>query len=244
MAYGRIRVRGYGRKVGGRRVGAARRRYGARGARGRIARTLNPMPTFVETFHKAEDNVLVAAGGSTGSVFKVRINDIPQWQQYLALYKQYRINWVKVMLIPQTDGSAADINAYQYNYSQTLNGQGLGRIVWSIQNSPNVGVPASEQEVLQDNGAKVRPLKSMWSCSFKPVPDLAMTGTAAQSVYVKSRYRPFMNFITDTVNNNPLHGSVQTYISLPGAQLGPSGPASYQTYHCYYKVSFTLRDPK
>lgn len=243
MAYGRLRVRGYGRKVGGRRVGAARGRYGRRGAVGRIRRIVNPMPTFVETFHKAEDNVLVAAGGSTGSVFKVRISDIPQWQQYLALYKQYRINWVKVTLIPQTDGSAADVNAYSYNFAQTLSGQGMGRIAWSIQDSPNVAAPATELEVLNDNGAKIRPLRSMWSCAFKPVPDLAMTGTAAQRVFTKSRFKPFLSFETEA-NNNPLHGAVQTFINLPGNQLGPSGPASYQTYMCYYKVSFTLRDPK
>lgn len=242
MAYGRIRGRGYGRKVGGRRVGAVRGRYGRRGAAGRIRRAMNPMPTFVETFHKPEDNVLVGAGGGTGSVFKVKISDVPQWQQYLALYKQYRINWVKVTLIPQTDGSAADVNAYGYNFSIPLSGQGMGRIAWSIQDSPNVGAPATEMEVLNDNGAKVRPLKSMWSQAFKPVPDLAMTGTAAQRVYTKSRFRPFMNFDTESANN-PLHGAVQTYISLPGFQ-GPSGPASFQTYNCYYKVSFTLRDPK
>lgn len=232
------------KRIGRNRYAGKKGRMARRYGRMRIRRALNPQPTFVETFHYADDNVVVPAGAGVGKAFKVRINMIPQWQQYEALYKQYRINWVKVLLIPKTDGSAADINAWSYNTSQTLAGQGLGRIAWSIQDSPNVGDPATEQEVLSDNGAKVRPLKSMWSCSFKPVPDLAMENTGGTSVYVKQRYRQFINFITDTVGNNPMHGAVQTYISLPGTAVGPSAPSQTQTYYCYYKVNFTLRDPK
>lgn len=225
-----------------------RRNYVAGLKKGRYVRrtvgSLNPQPTFVETFKSDNDTVVVPAGGGVGKAFKVRINMIPQWGQYEALYKQYRINWVKVMLIPQTDGTAADINAFSYNYGQTLAGQGMGRIAWSIQDTPDVNDPPSEAAVLSDNGAKVRPFKSMWSCSFKPVPDLAMNNNGGQNVYTKQKYRQFLNFITDTVGNNPLHGAVQTFISLPGAAIGPSAPASTQTYHCYFKVNFTLRDPK
>lgn len=235
---------GYKKRIGRNRYAGKKGGLARRFGRGRIRRSLNPQPTFVETFKFNADNVVVPAGGGVGKAFKVRINMIPQWQQYEALYKQYRINWVKVMLIPQTDGAAADINAFSYNYGQTLSGQGMGRIAWSIQDSPQVGDPATEEEVLSDNGAKVRPLKSMWSCSFKPVPDLAMENDAAAPVYTRQRYRQFINFVTDTVGNNPLHGAVQTFISLPGAALGPSAPAGTQTYHCYYKVNFTLRDPK
>lgn len=189
-------------------------------------------PTFVETF---------AAGSvvpNVGNIFKVRISDIPQFSQYAALYTQYRINWVKVTLLPDYNTSAADQNAAGYNSSIVIPYSGQARIAYAIQDSPDQILPASEAVVLQDNGAKVKVLGSKWSCSFKPVPDVAVTNAANVPVYTRQRYKQWFNFDTVTTGNNPQHGSVVAWITLPGSA------GITMKFNVYYKVSVTYRDPR
>jgi len=239
MAYGKMRARGYGRKVAGRRLGAVRRRpYRLGGARGRIVRAMNPTPTFTETYKGAD--VLANAGG----VFSVRITDVPQIAQYETLYKQYRINWVKVMLVPDWNSTAADHNTAQYNATGSPGGLptfAQARIVYAINDSPQLVAPATELAVLTDNGCKIKPIGSKWSCSFKPVPDIGVqSGTAgAGTIWAKDRYRKFFNMDLVTTGNNPLHFGVSYFIT----QLLSGSPDPVK-YNCYYKVNFTLRDPQ
>lgn len=195
----------------------------------------NPSPTFVETYSPGVINV---GNGGLGQVFGGRITDIPQLAQYANLYKQYRINWMKIMLVPEYNTLSSDVNASAYN--QTVPGVssgGMGRIVYAIQDSPNVAVPANEGVVLQDNGAKIKALGAKWSCSFKPVPDVQQT-TAVGSIWSRQKYRQFFNFDLVTTGNNPFHGAVQAYLTLPATG------GLIVSYHVYYKVSFTLRDPQ
>lgn len=241
MAYGMYKPRGYGRKVGGRRVGAVRRRrgYGARGARGRIIRSMNPTPTFVETYAKSAINV--PSGAGLGQVFGARITDIPQVGQYSNLYKQYRINWIKVMIVPDFSGLASDNNSAAYNAGAGIGSVGMTRVAWAIQDSPGVAAPATEAIVLQDNGAKVKALGSKWSCSFKPVPQVAqITDIAAGTqVYAKQKFKQWFNFDTVLTGNNPFHGACAAFFTLP-----PSVVPTSVNLNVYYKVSFSLRDPQ
>lgn len=204
---------------------------------------MNNQPTFVETFKVARDNMAVPIGDGSGlgKYFKVRIQDVPQVAQYSNLYAQYRINWVKVMLIPQFNTQSSDPNAQQFNVSSSLNAYGMARIVYSIQDSPNQATPASENEVLEDNGCKIKPLGAKWSCSFKPVPDVVLTNGAAGVIPVRMKNKSWFNFDTATPDNNPFHGGVKAWITLPGLGATEAQPI---TWYCYYKVSFTLRDPQ
>lgn len=223
-----------------RKVGA--RRYGRYGIRARLTRAFNPMPSFVETY-KSDGVITLSPGGSVGVAFKVRITDIPQVNQYAALYKQYRINWAKVMLIPKIDTAGVDPNAANYNVSAALPWWGTARIVHAINDSPNIAAPASEQEVLECNGAKIKAFRSKWSCSFRPVPDLAMTNTATGGqVATRQKMRSWLNFDTTSTVNNPEHGAVSAYITIPG-NAGVGDPFQ-QVYYIYYKLGFSLRDPK
>lgn len=207
----------------------------------RKALNYNPSPTFTETFLKTADNVLVTAGtAGTGSVFKVRMSDIPQVQQYMNLYTQYRINWVKVMLLPNYNSTAADHNAADYNRVNATPYQGMARIVYSIQDSPNETLPLSEAEVLSDNGCKIKAFASKWSCSFKPVPDVKQS-TADGSVYTRQKFRQWFNYDPQLLGNNPEHGAVTSWITLPGDNILRD---STMSFYCYYKVNFSLRDPK
>lgn len=211
-------------------------------------RVLNPKPTFVETFAQ-KDNIVLAPGVGQGQVFKLRISDIPQITNYSNLYTQYRINWFKVMLVPKFNTSVADGNAAIYNASglADVSGAPIGylancRIVSAVQDSPNEQAPANETAVLNMNGCKIRNLKNMWSQSCRPVPDTTVGGGGANPVYAIQKYRQFFNFDEVTSGNNPLHGSIVAFMT----QLGNNNPGVTleQKYEVYYKVNFTLRDPK
>lgn len=245
-AYAARRIqRAYRRRRFARRVamGVRKGRY--------IRRTVglgNPTPTFVETFRKGDDDVVVPAGNGVGKVFKVRISDMPQFNQYLSLYKQYRINWIKVMLIPNFDSTSFDVNSAAYNNATAGYGgwQGMARIVYAINDSPDVTVPVNEDEVLTDNGAKIKAFKSKWSCSFKPAPDVKQT-TPVGTIWSRQKYRQWFNFDNVLVGNNPEHGAVSAFITVPGVVATPANPSmitDVARYHCYYKISFTLRDPQ
>lgn len=231
----RAAMRKISKFVKGRRIRARK------GLRIRRAINYNPMPTFTETFQKAADNVLVIAGSpGTGSCFKVRISDIPQVAQYMNLYTQYRINWVKVMLLPTYDSTSNDHNAAEYNRTTAIPYQGMARIVYSIQDSPNEQVPANEAEVLTDNGCKIKAFKSKWSCSYKPVPDVKQDTTDG-TIYTRQKFRQWFNYDAVNTGNNPQHGAITSWITLPGDPLLRDSSLSF---YCYYKVNFSLRDPK
>lgn len=242
MGYNTLAKRRAARKIVSFMKGLKGRRRGIRKA-GRIRRALgyNPMPTFTETFQKASDNVVCVAGTpGIGKVFKVRISDIPQIAQYMNLYTQYRINWVKVMLLPNYNSAAADHNAADYNRLQVVPYQGMARIVYSIQDSPNEQTPGSEADVLSDNGCKVKAFKTKWSCSYKPVPDVKQDTTDG-TIYTRQKFRQWFNYDGTTTGNNPEHGAVSTWITLPGDNVLRDSSLSF---FCYYKVNFSLRDPK
>lgn len=197
--------------------------------------TFNPTPTFIETYSSTA--LAIPAPGGAGGQFAVRISDIPQIADYVALYRQYRINWVKVMLVADINTSSADPNAVAYNQSLPIPSVGAGRIAWVINDTPAQPDPANETDVLTDNGAKVRALKSMWSASFKPRPD-KFTGDAAggAGVAVREKFNQWLSF-ADISGNNPVHRGISYWITQPGNN-------AEVRYNVYFKVSFSLRDPK
>lgn len=196
------------------------------------------MPTFTETFTPTPNRIYP----NQGQLFTGNIGGLPQYAQYANLYNQYRINWVKVMLVPDFNAVQTDQNAAIYNTFAGANAVGMARITWAVQNTPlanpAAGVPATEAVVLQDNGCKIRPLGAKWSCSFKPVVATTVgTGIGAGAIQATSRYRPFLNF-TGNQFTETVHYGVQAWITqlVNGAQEVP--------YNVYYKINFTLRDPK
>lgn len=214
---------------------AFRRR--AAGALVRLRRIYNPQPTFVETFSKSAVIIPGGAGG-IGGVFASRITDVPQIAQYSNLYKQYRINWIKVMLVPDYNYNASDRNAAQYNATVPTGNVGMARIVFAINDSPALAAPLNEAQVLEDNGCKIRTVGTKWQCSFKPVPDVGALATgAANPVGARQRFKQWFNFDSVTTGNNPLHYGVSYWITHfnPGLDV---------VYNVYYKVSFSLRDPQ
>lgn len=204
----------------------------------------NPTPTFVETFHfpanqqRPYGDFSVTPAG-TGKVFKVAITDIPQFAQYASMYEMYRINWVKVIVIPDYNSQASDANAATYNIASVVQNYGQVRCVYAINDSPALSTPATEGAVLTDNGCKIVSVGTKWTASFKATPDLAQTNAQNNAVWIKPKRKEWLLFDTVTTGNNPDHGSIQAFFTLAS-----DTPTSTMPMKVYYKVSFSLRDPK
>lgn len=216
------------------RPGAPRyRRMAPYAKRRRIARQISNQPTFVETFRKTVDGNPEEIVANVGQVFSANITQVPQVAQYQNLYRQYRINWIKVILVPKynsVDGSA---------YLQTGRGNTLPRIVYSINDTPALAPPANEAEVLEDNGCKIRTIAKMWSCSFKPRADTqALFNAGAQNIGTRQRFAQWFNFPATFPAPAPEHYGVSAFISC--AVQGSDIPK----FDVYYKMSFSLRDPQ
>lgn len=182
---------------------------------------MSRLPTVTETFTRT-----APVTSNLGGVFKIAIDEIPQLAQYTNLYRQYRINWVKFMLVPNYnsfDGTGAAPGVVA-----------MSRIAWAINDTPRVVPPISESDVLEDNGSKVRTLASTWSASCKPVADVSLS-TATGLVPVKASRR-FYNFLP--AGQNPDHGGISYWITTAAAS------GSFSQFNVYVKVNFSLRDPQ
>jgi len=191
-----------------------------------IRRRISPrMPTFTETIVRP-----AKISGNAGNVFSVSMDEIPQLAQYTNLYRQYKINWAKISILP-------DYNSF--DGAQTLTAGAMPRIAWAINNTPLVAAPANESALLEDNGAKVRPLANQWAASFKPVPNLAMpVAGAVQLIPVKPARSMFLSFAPGG-SPNPQHYGISYWISQ--ALAGGATPSSYTLI---VKINFSLRDPQ
>lgn len=200
-----------------RRARRARRAINHRPGRAMAAR----YPTFVETVQ------ITTLAANAGYLFGATMDWLPQLSAYTGLYKEYRINWVEIKLLPQHN---------VYDGSTTISQQGMPRISWSVDNSPGLTVPVNEQQVLTQNGAKTRPLLSSWSCRFRPVPDIAVLNAgsgAAVTIPMRNKFLAFASGVPNVVWNG-----VSAFISQSLA-----GGASPGAFTVYGKVSFSLRQP-
>lgn len=192
-------------------------------------RLLRKFPTFTETFsyNVGPPNAPIVA--NVGGVLQVKIDDMSanQYQSYSTLYRQYRINWVKFIIVP-------DWNSYDPNAALVVaNNVSQPRIAWSVDDTPGLVAPANEDDLLEDNGCKVRSLSTKWSQSCKPVPQQA-TGVAG-GVLMRYGKAPFLSF---TPGFNPLHFGVRYFIT----QNIAAGPPT--VFKCIVKMNFSLRDPQ
>lgn len=197
-------------------------RYRRAGLRPRL---MTRLPTFTETLVRP-----VKISGNAGNVFTVTMDDIPQLAQYSNLYRQYKINWAKISILP-------DHNSYDGTQPITL--AGMPRIAWAVNDTPYIAAPTSESDLLQDNGAKVRPLVNSWAGSFKPVPNIAVTDAPTGAIVpIKGPRSMFLNFAAAGAPN-PEHYGISYWISqaLGGGAVSPS-------YTVIVKINFSLRDPQ
>lgn len=214
------------RRYRSRRPARKARKYVRRNRRAARARMFNPQPVFTETAN------IGTWSPNTGGVQTFNISQVLQIAQYQNLYQKYRIKRVTLIVVPHY-ASSQDENSAQYNASVGLSNFGLGRLVMAINDSPAVAPPATENDVLQDNGCKIMALKHVNRISCRPVPNVQ--DALGNQMTFKNKY---LNFNATTPN--PAHYGINYWYSQPLTGT----PTVQNLLNVYAKITFQLSDPK
>jgi len=220
------------RKKSGRPIRRRRVNRRANRARGMF----NPQPVFTETFRIPGNDPLAPAyrlASNTGGVMSVKISDMPQLAQYSALYQKYKILKAVFICLPQFNTESSDINAAGYNASLGLGNWGMARIVTAINDSPDAALPASENDVLEDNGCRITSGKPKLVFSCRPVPDTLDAN--GNRMTFRGKYLNFNSTGTDIT-----HYGIRWWYTLPN----PGGNIQEVPYFVYCKLTFQLSDPR
>lgn len=213
-----------------RRRPAARKPRRYRGYKMRPRRSTGTMRTFTECLQAGQ--VFTNSGG----VFKCRITDVPQHADYAALYSQFAIRKLKVVLLPkygQAEPNAALVGITAVDIQNT-------RMAFAVNDSPAKQAPASELDVLTDNGAKIVVGHKKISITCRPKPDLGqMDLNSGSFVATRTKALRWLNFANSETGNNGEaieHGSIAYWITNNAAL------ASFAAYDVYYYLTFSVRD--
>ena len=194
----------------------------------------NPRPVFTETCR------LTLPGGTDytlipnqGGRLAVRMDQLPQLAQYTSLYQKYRILKVLFICLSPVNSLSNDINAEFYNLSQGVVKTGMSRLVFAVNDSPDIPAPVNEDSVLTDNGCKIVVGKPKIVIPCKPAPDTL----DANGVRLTQRGK-FINFVG---GGNPeiTHYGVTWWHSQPTNATSP-----LEGYFVYAKITFQLADPR
>jgi len=212
----------------GRRKAGVRRRFNRRANR---ARTFNPAPIFTESFVLPKTGGQYSLDPNTGGVLAVSMDNMPQLAQYSALYQKYRILKAKFICIPTHNTAAADINSELPPGG--LQSVGLSRVIYAVNDSPDqVTIPASEADVLKDNGCKIACGSPKLIMSCRPVPDTLDSN--GNRTTLRGNY---LNF----VSVNAAHYGITWFHSQP---VLPGNAGYGVPYLVYCKLTFQLSDPR
>lgn len=228
MAYQIVRVRKRGGGYGKARIRMAAGPRGA--ARMRMYRRprYNPVPTFTESF--VGNPILfnqTSAGNSTGLI-QNSMSAIAQFSQYAALYNQYCIRKVTAIFVPA-------YNVADTNVPTSATPVDAPRMVWAIQDSAQQTTPTVESDVLQDNGAKIRMFTKPVKVTWRPRAAVADALVAGGFVANTRRGAQWYTTTNPAVPHNGLAYSFTNAVPIAGTPTLAS---------VYFKITFSLRDPK
>jgi len=219
------RMMGKARIVGRRfRVG----RGGLRAARARLSNRYNPVPTFTETFKVDPITYNETSPGNSTSQLINFIGQVPQISDYTNLYNQYCIRKVTAIFVPA-------YNVADLNIPAAATPVALPRMVYAIQNSAIPLNPATESDVLQDNGAKIRMFDRPIKVSWRPQPATALAQVSGGFAAVNTRGFKWFTTTDTAVVHQGLAVSFTNDVPITGT------PVLAQVY---IKMTFSLRDPK
>lgn len=183
---------------------------------------------------------MVSAGGlvvNQGGIFSTRFSDLPQANNYASLYKQFCIKKLQAIIVPR-------FNSFDPN---TLGGGGSlatswvqPRLTYAINDTPALTVPATELDVLTDNGCKIRLLNSKpIKINMTPKPEQLSSDLGGHPVVTRQQKLLWFN------TNNPQVGFDGVNVVHHGAQYFLSGNPSRTDYmfDLFYKVTIGVRDP-
>lgn len=202
--------------------------------RGRISRLLrtNPQPIFTESYLLTDGTAQpYTLAPNAGGVLTVNMDNLPQLAQYSALYQKYRILKAKFICIPTWNTASADANSERPAGAQQY--VGLSRVVYAVNNSPNLTVPVNETEVLTDNGCKIVSGSPKLVMHCRPTPQTE--DSVGNRFSMRGRYINFEN-----AGNAPHYG-ITWFHTQP---VFPVGQGFGTPYLVYVKLTFQLGDPR
>lgn len=199
-------------RVGGRRVGAVRRRMVVRRRpkvglmRSRIPRTIQPVHYFKRTDYVSG----VATATSLGDVFGAYVfslAQVPTPSDFTNLYDQYCIKFVKWMLIPR--GNSSDVG------TAATTGQNMG--VFSVIDYDDNTTPTSIDELTEYQSMKMTRSNQYHTRAFKPKIRNAVIGSAGVIVNGNPKATEWIDCNSTTV---PHYGIKYALQQLPnGSQI-------------------------
>jgi len=205
-----------------------------------------------------------AISTNTGAIASVSFDSIPQHESYAALWRQFCIRKFQMIIIPEWNSFEG--NQASYNASPTpvldehgdpvldLSGNpltgaiapsyGQPRLAYAPVFTANAGTPSSELTVLTNNKAKLFTLglSKIVKINTYPVANLGQTNLNSALLESEAVSKRNQWLSTDT-GQNVLHRGIQLYCSQYNS--GSISPTDNRVIaRVYYKVTFSLRDPK
>lgn len=192
--------------------------------------------TVTETFQPTVSQVV----SNSGVLFAVNMNMLPATQlaAYAQLYNQYCIRKLQVILVPRYD--TADINTASGGPGYYLN-----QFAYSITDTPDTLAPTTMLDVLEDNGCKIRTMTNKpikLNCRPRAFIDAINSATTTQVAFKTGKIQWF-NFS----NSDTLAASSGQGITHGGIAFYTQNNAALQNINIadvYYKLTFSVRDPK
>lgn len=218
MVRGRGRGRGRGRaRAGRRKPWYMRKRVGRKPV----------IHTFTETLQASP----LPSGG--GGIFSTRFNDLPQAAQYATLWKQFCIRKLEVMIVPKFNSFGVTGNV--------ANSYWQPRITYAVNDTPSLLTPATELDVLTDNGCKTKVINNKpLRITCYPKPEFISTDLTGARVVTRQRKMIWFNTGNTDVafsGQNVVHTGIQYFVTgnTPGAPVE-------ELADVYYKVTISMRD--
>jgi len=218
------------------RKAAPRRRNNGKGGRNIRRMVMNPQPLFTETW--AASPITVSGTTAAGTLY-MTASSLPQMPDYSKLYRQFRILRCQWILMPRF--TSIDPNTQEYNASISVNNTNNGRFVYAINDTAGQVQPATELEVLTDNGCKIKsvvrttPIK----ISHVPVADLSIGAPSAFFSTYMNKKRAWLNTNAPGNSGDGLavpHGSISYFLTMPST-------ASQTVFDVYCKTTVQFKDP-
>lgn len=195
-------------------------------ARSRLA--YNPVPTFTETFIGNPILFNQTSPGNSTNLIQNSLNQIPQVGDYTALYNQYCIRKITAIFVPA-------YNVADTNIPASATPVDAPRFVYAIQDSAQQVAPTTEADVLQDNGCKIRMFTKPVKVTWRPRPAVADALVGGGFVANTRRGPQWLTTAVTTAAHNGLAYSFTNSVPIAGTPTLAS---------VYFKVTFSLRDPK
>lgn len=212
-----------------RRVVKRRRRFQKKG-RSMTKQMLKPMIRGrvrqpVHYFTRFQDGGTIVAATSTTTTFAtffLRLQDIPGYTEFQAMYDFYKINAVQVRFIPLFNSSDGSFNVNEYST----------RIATVIDYNDD-GTPTSMNDLRQRENCKISPYNKIHKRFFHPKPIVAIdedAGSGTNTGFGQTQKTPWVSCASDAVQWHGLKMGIQH----------PSA-STYSLYVIEYKVYLAFK---